>query len=332
MTPILTAEVKMLCATQQQLQRRLCSQAVKPRTTVTLVRAMADSTKTAATDLKNAGPEPKKFGVADGYLGSVVGASFGPLLRFGTGALASGYKAEFVADDGSSSGTYTLATVGGRRLKETSKVTGFKRPEKPLVLYEFQGCPFCKKVREAVSVLDLDVEVRPCPKGGSVWRNKVVEMGGKAQFPFLVDPNTDQQMYESDAIITYLFNEYGDGEVPLPLRMGFLTTLTAGLALAPRAGKGSQVRANKQPAQQLVLWGYDASPFVNLVKEALSELELPYKQVTCSRGSPKRQELLDKRGHFQVPYLEDPNQGVYLFESSAIVKYLEDTYASASSS
>lgn len=29
----------------------------------------------------------------------------------------------------------------------------------------------------------------------------------------------------------------------------------------------------------------------------------------------------------QVPYLEDPNQGVYLFESSAIVKYLNDTYA-----
>lgn len=39
------------------------------------------------------------------------------------------------------------------------------------------------------------------------------------------------------------------------------------------------------------------------------------------------QELLDKRGHFQVPYLEDPNEGVYLFESSAIVKYLEDKYA-----
>lgn len=42
------------------------------------------------------------------------------------------------------------------------------------------------------------------------------------------------------------------------------------------------------------------------------------------------QELLDKRGHFQVPYLEDPNEGVYLFESSAIVKYLEDTYAASS--
>lgn len=52
----------------------------------------------------------------------------------------------------------------------------------------------------------------------------------------------------------------------------------------------------------------------------------PY-QITCSRGSPKRQELLDKRGHFQVPYLEDSGAGVYLFESSAIVQYLYDTYA-----
>lgn len=43
------------------------------------------------------------------------------------------------------------------------------------------------------------------------------------------------------------------------------------------------------------------------------------------------QELLDKRGHFQVPYLEDPNQGVFLFESSAIVKYLEDMYAGSNS-
>jgi hypothetical protein len=43
-----------------------------------------------------------------------------------------------------------------------------------------------------------------------------------------------KQMYESDAIIQYLFSEYGDGEVPLTLRMGYFTTLTAGLALAPR--------------------------------------------------------------------------------------------------
>lgn len=38
-------------------------------------------------------------------------------------------------------------------------------------------------------------------------------MSGKGQFPFLVDPNTGKQMLESDAIISYLWNEYGDGQV-----------------------------------------------------------------------------------------------------------------------
>jgi hypothetical protein len=28
------------------------------------------------------------------------------------------------------------------------QVSEFKRPVKPLVLYEFQGCPFCKKVSQ----------------------------------------------------------------------------------------------------------------------------------------------------------------------------------------
>jgi hypothetical protein len=50
-------------------------------------------------------------------------------------------------------------------------------------------------------------------------------------------------MYESDAIVEYLFKEYGDGAVPLALRMGPLTTLTCGLALAPRWGPGAAGRA-----------------------------------------------------------------------------------------
>lgn len=47
-------------------------------------------------------------------------------------------------------------------------------------------------------------------------------------------PCAGKQMYESDAIITYLFNEYGDGQVPLGLRLGYATTISCGLALAPR--------------------------------------------------------------------------------------------------
>lgn len=42
------------------------------------------------------------------------------------------------------------------------------------------------------------------------------------------------QMYESDDIISYLFKQYGDGEVPLALRLGTLTALTCSLGLAPR--------------------------------------------------------------------------------------------------
>ena len=38
-----------------------------------------------------------------------------------------------------------------------------------------------RQVREAISILDLDVAVFPCPKGGVTWRPKAVELGGKAQ-------------------------------------------------------------------------------------------------------------------------------------------------------
>ncbi|MEQ3723409.1 glutathione S-transferase N-terminal domain-containing protein [Alcanivorax sp.] len=40
------------------------------------------------------------------------------------------------------------------------------RPQEPLELYDMEGCPFCRLVREALTDLDLDVMVFPCPKGG----------------------------------------------------------------------------------------------------------------------------------------------------------------------
>lgn len=47
-----------------------------------------------------------------------------------------------------------------------------------------------------------------------------------------------------------------------------------------------------------------ASRPLQVVREKLSELEIPHLYVSTARGSPKRQQLLDKRGHFQVPYIE----------------------------
>src|SRR5262249_61013508 len=59
-----------------------------------------------------------------------------------------------------------------------------KRPAQPLALYDFEACPFCRKAREALSILDLDAMVYPCPKGGPQFREEVRRRGGVSPFPF----------------------------------------------------------------------------------------------------------------------------------------------------
>jgi glutathione S-transferase len=81
-----------------------------------------------------------------------------------------------------------------------------------------------------VTHLDLDVLFYPTPRDGPHFRPEAIEKGGKSQFPYMVDPNTGTSMYESDEIIQYLADTYGDGSVPLALRLGAATIITAGLA------------------------------------------------------------------------------------------------------
>jgi glutathione S-transferase len=66
-------------------------------------------------------------------------------------------------------------------------------------------------------------------------------------------------------------------------------------------GSGT-VRPSRLPEKRLELWIFEASPYCRLVRERLCELEL------------------------QVPWLFDPNTGAELFESEAIVDYLDKTY------
>jgi glutathione S-transferase len=84
---------------------------------------------------------------------------------------------------------------------------------------------------------------------------------------------------------------------------------------------------SRLPEKPLELWAYEQSPFCKIASEAFSELEIPHIYHSCARGSSKRDELKQKTGKFQVPYMEDPNTGVKLFESAAIVEYLKSTYA-----
>lgn len=204
-----------------------------------------------------------------------------------------------------------------------------RRPAQALLLFDFESCPFCRKVREALTVLDLEVDVRPCPKGGERFRPEVIARGGKAQFPYLVDPNTGKEMYESDAIVRYLFAEYGDGPPPAVL-LGQLPVLGGAIASGLRFGRGTHAEPSRAPELPLELWSFEASPFCRIVREKLCTLELPYRLHNVGKGSPSRAAFVERSGKLQVPYLEDRNTGAALFESAEIVAYLERSYAEPS--
>jgi len=200
------------------------------------------------------------------------------------------------------------------------------RPKKPLELYDYEACPFCRKVREAMTMLDVDIMIYPCPRGGKRFRGVVKKKGGRELFPYLVDPNADLAMYESDDIVQYLFEEYGNGNVPLQLGMGPLTTAGAAVASVMRPLMGMVSTPSRAPKKPLELWSFEASPFCRLVREALCSLEIPYLLHNVGKGSPSREGFVKRSGKMMVPYLADPNTDREMFESADIVEYLYATY------
>lgn len=200
-------------------------------------------------------------------------------------------------------------------------------PERPLELYEFELCPYCRIAREALSALSLDPVIYPCPKGGTRFRPAVKAVGGRLLFPFLRDPNTGISMYESADIVAYLFREYGDGKVPWFLRHRAFAVSTSMLASGFRPHRGGRAVPSRRPEELLMLYSYEGSPFCRIAREALCELELPYQLRNVPRRSPDRAAFVAISGKMQVPYLVDPNTGVQMFESGEIRSYLYDTYA-----
>ncbi len=221
------------------------------------------------------------------------------------------------------------------------------QPEKPLKLYEFEGCPYCRLVRETLTELSLDADVYPCPKGGQRFRPEVVAQGGKAQFPFLVDDNTGVAMYESADIIEYLYSTYARRPVPLRVKAALPQAVSSLANSALGLGAGSKVRKSRQPEQMLTLYSFEASPFCRPVREVLCELEIAYHLVNLGKEQfadmgvngvhaalgeynpvkgGKREQFMAKTNKMMVPYLEDPNTGKAMFESKVIVAYLLETY------
>ena len=85
-----------------------------------------------------------------------------------------------------------------------------EQPAELLELYNFEASPYCRKVREALCELNLDYKVHNVAKLSS-RRPELVARGGKMLVPYLIDPNTDTEMYESDDIVAYLNRTYAAG-------------------------------------------------------------------------------------------------------------------------
>lgn len=290
------------------------------RPSQTLHRPLVQSRRPPTPRAAVSGPEkPKDFTVPDPRRGfirpdkllDVATGTAGLFVRLGAGALVEGYR---------------VKNENGKMV-EYSSTLPYSKPAKPLRLFEFEACPFCRKVREAVTMLDLDLLVFPTPKDGKVYREYVKATGGKGQFPYLEDPNTDFAGYESDDIIRYLYRTYGPSSGVVPPIIGSVSTAGAAIAQSLRKGKGrqreSKIVAAKKPIE---MYGYEASPFSKLVRETLCELELPYYLHTTPRGSRSREELKERTGRIQTPFISDPNTGVEMFESAEICDYLRKTY------
>lgn len=84
------------------------------------------------------------------------------------------------------------------------------RPD--LELYELGGCPYCAKVRWALTDLGLDYESYDVP-ASKRDRTDVYEASGQYEVPVLVDrTNGVDGLPESDDIVAYLYEEYGEAD------------------------------------------------------------------------------------------------------------------------
>jgi glutathione S-transferase len=226
-------------------------------------------------------------------------------------------------------------------------------PQQLLTLFDREDDPECRLVREALTELNLDAQIYPCPIGGkrfAALRKKRTPKAVKIapDGPLLHDPNTGQTLHGAAAIVPYLFQQYLGKAPPAGFEQSKLNMLGSKLASMIRNPAGIGARPSKNPKQALTLYSFESSPYSRPVRERLCALELPYHLINMGKlqwadmgparmrlsigpyepvpGS-KRDTFLQQFGKVQVPFLIDPNHAAQMFESQDILRYLDRTYA-----
>ncbi len=118
--------------------------------------------------------------------------------------------------------------ASGVRLLRGMNARPSRAPEQPLELYSFESSPYSRLVREVLCELEIPYRLRNTAKAvwpdmGPPWvrarlfpntpvtgrnRTRLFELTGRVQVPYLIDPNTGQEMFESQRIVSYLENTY----------------------------------------------------------------------------------------------------------------------------
>ncbi len=109
-----------------------------------------------------------------------------------------------------------------------SRARPSREPEEPLVLYSIESSPFARLARESLCELEIPYLLKSMgrtklaesvPPSLRARLNLEVEVetdnrrelearAGKVMVPYLIDPNTGEEMFESDAIRHYLERTY----------------------------------------------------------------------------------------------------------------------------
>lgn len=79
-----------------------------------------------------------------------------------------------------------------------------------LILYHFETCPYCARVRGRIEALNLNIEKRDI-RVEPEYRQELIDGGGKSQVPALrmvAEDDTVTWMYESSDIIAWLNSRF----------------------------------------------------------------------------------------------------------------------------
>lgn len=242
-----------------------------------------------------------------------------------------------------------LTSIGASSIRSwrgTSASKSVEQPHENIILFDQEACPNCRFVREALTELNLNAMIAPCPLGGNSIKKLKAESGSD-ELPRLFDPNTEENIVGRDNIVRYLYKEYRGSVPPPQLQNTLFNNIASTLASTIRLNSGKTYLPSKAAKHPLTLYSFESSPYSRIVRERLCELELPYllinlgKQQWSDMGpaklrfsikpyqpieNTKRDVFFKKHGNVQVPFLVDPNTGTELFESLEIVKYLDETY------